>query len=69
MANKDPYLKAICHVFAAPALFFLSIVLFMLTAFSMIAITAKSTSFVVLSCLLFILGYNAFRYALKLKNY
>jgi hypothetical protein len=55
-------------IFAAPIFYFLGIILFIFAALGMFATVTKSTTYVVLSCLLFVLGYNAIRIGNEIKT-
>ena len=56
------------QMFAAPIFYFLGSILFVFAALCMAATVIKSTSYVVLSCVLFVLGYNSFRIGGKIRT-
>ncbi len=53
----------ITKVFICPIVFFLSIFAFILTGLSLYASFFMNTGFILISCILFILAFNAFRTA------
>ena len=59
-SDRD-YLKVMIGTFVVPVLYFLGIVLFVGTGWAIIH-AANNVSNLVLGALLFILGYNAFRF-------
>ncbi len=58
----------IAKAFIAPVFFYLCIVMAGLTAATLYAAFAANTSYVVLACILFVLGFNAFRQGWKLMQ-
>jgi hypothetical protein len=60
--------RMLTSTFVAPVFFFLSLILFLLTGIFLVAAAASSSGFIILSGLLFILGYNAFRFGILIKG-
>jgi hypothetical protein len=61
-------LQSIASMVAAPIFFFLSIVLFLMTFVFLKSAYLVNPAFLVLSCLIFVLGYNFWMIGLKIKR-
>lgn len=61
-------METVNSVLFAPVFFFFSIVLFVVTAFSLVAFFKISASYGVVACITFVFAYNAWCFAKKLKN-
>lgn len=61
-------METVNSVLFAPVFFFLSIVLYIVTAFCLAAFFKISASFGVVACITFVFAYNAWHFAKRLKN-
>jgi hypothetical protein len=55
-------------MFAAPIFYFLGVILFIFAVLAMLGAVAKHPSYIVLSCLLFVFGYNSFLIGTKIRT-
>jgi hypothetical protein len=61
-------METVNHALFAPVFFFFSIVLFAVTALSLLAFFKTSASFGVVACIAFVFAYNSWCFAKKLKE-
>lgn len=66
-SEDSRYFEVVNATVIAPIFFYLSLVLFTITVYSVLHAAAHPND-LVLGCLTFILGYNSFRFGKKLKS-
>ncbi len=66
-AEDAKYFEAINATLIAPIFFFFSLVLAVMTIYSVLH-AAEHANYLVLGCLMFILSYNSFRFGKKVKG-
>jgi hypothetical protein len=66
-SEDSKYFDVITATLIAPVFFFLSFVMAVVTVYSVLH-AAEHPNYLVLGCLMFILGYNSFRFGKKLKG-
>jgi hypothetical protein len=66
-SEDSKYFDIINSTLIAPIFFFLALVMAVVTIYSLLH-AAENPKNIVLSCLMFVLGYNSFRFGKKLKG-